>query len=68
MGLRESLTAPAKFCGLKVTKQWCTGRLQECSKTRLLVLGRPEYLVRDRQSSVHTSKAAARFAPGMLHP
>lgn len=68
MGLRESLTVPAKFRGLKVTEQWCTGRLQESSKTSLLVLGGPEHLVHERQSSAHTYKAAARFAPGILHP
>lgn len=67
VGPRESLTAPAKFHGLKVTEQGCTGRLQECSKTSLLVLVGPEHLVHKMQSSAHTYKAAAKFAPGILH-
>lgn len=58
----ESLTAPDEFYCLKVTEQWCTERPQKCSKTSLLVLGRPEHLVQERQSSVQTSKAASRFA------
>lgn len=67
VGLRESLTAPAKVAGLKDTEPWCTGRLQECSKTTLLVLGEPEYLVHERQSSAHTYKAVSRFVSGILH-